>query len=148
MGVMRSTLCLSLTLLTGCSSSRPLLVQPHPDPETDTKARTLGAERQRITGYVLKSGERLSFDGYVEIRGDTLHFERPRIESRGLENPKPLIVRDIPRDSVVAVAGAYTNVPNTILMSVGIAGLIVLFMGLSFAANFQPLGAFGGAFAR
>jgi len=138
MGIMRSTIALSLALLTGCATSRPLLVRPH----SDLEKKTLGVERQRITGYVLRGGQHLSFDGYVEAHGENLHFVRPRVESRGLENAKPLIVRDIPRDSVLAVDAVSANVPGTILVGVSLAALVVLFMGLSFAANFHPLSAF------
>ena len=139
MRVRTSTLALGLMLLNGCASSRPMMVQPQSDPQHDT----LGAENRRISGYTLKSGERLSFDGYVEARGETLRFVRPRAESRGLELAKPLIVRDVPRDSVVAVAATYTSVPKSILLGVGLAGLIVLFAGLAIAASLQPLGVFG-----
>jgi hypothetical protein len=124
---------LSLTLLTGCSTSRSLLVQPHSDPQENT----LGSERQRIAGYVLQGGERLAFAGYVEARGDTLHFVRHRIESRGLELPKPLIVRDIPRDSVLAVDGSFSDVPASILMGVGVVGFVLLLAGLGIAASFR-----------
>lgn len=134
-----SMLALGLMLLNSCASSRPMMIQPQSDPQQ----KTLGAGTRRISGYTLKSGERLSFDGYVEARGETLRFVRPRTGSRGLELPKPLIVRDVPRDSVAAVAAVYTNVPATILLGVGIVGLIALFGALSFAANFAPFGGFG-----
>lgn len=136
MGIKRSTLALSLTLLTGCISSRTMMVHPQSDPQE----KTLGIERQRVTGYTLKGGERLAFDGYVEARGETLRFVRLRIESRGLELSKPPIVRDVPRDSVVAVAAAYTNVPATVFLGIGLVGVVVLIAGLALAASLQNWG--------
>lgn len=132
MGIKRSTLALSLTLLTGCSSSRTMMVHPQSDPQE----KTLGIESRRVTGYVLKGGERLAFDGYVEARGDTLRFVCP-FESRGLELSKTPIVRDVPRDSVVAVAAAYTNVPASVFLGLGLVGIVVLIAGLAIAASLQ-----------
>ncbi len=136
MRITKVVLALSLTLVTGCSTSRSLFVHAPSDPDE----HSLGTDRQRITGYVIKDGRRVAFDGYVESRGDTLHFVRPRIESRGLELGKPMVVRDIPRDSVVAVDGAFTDVPRSVLLGIGLSAAIVVMLGLAWASNFTIWG--------
>ncbi len=127
---------LCLTLLTGCSASRALLVHPGADPEE----RMLGSDPQRVSGYVLEDGRRVAFEGTVEARGDTLRFVRPRIESRGLELTKPRVVRDIPRDSVVIVNGEYTDVGRSIFLGLGLTAAVLLMLGLAWASSFTIWG--------
>ena len=51
-----------------------------------------------------------------------------------------MVVRDIPRDSVVAVDGAYTDVPRSVLLGVGLSVAITVMLGIAWAASFTLWG--------
>ena len=125
-------LVLLAVVTTGCSTSRLLVLQ-----EPGGAQPSLGAGRQRIAAYVNRNGQRLTFDGYVEVVGDSLRFDRPAITSRGLERDLPEIVRWVPRDSVVSVEALSLSVPRSIALGVGVAGLFALFALIGFALSFK-----------
>ena len=100
----------------------------------------LGSNPQRVSGYVLEDGRRVAFEGTVEARADTLHFVRPRIESRGLELTKPRVIRDVPRDSVAIVNGQYTEIGRSIFLGLGLTAAVLLMLGLAWASSFTIWG--------